>query len=131
MSHVLNIAGVPQAPKQQSATPWGNHTPAHPADYKTWGEPDEDPGAVGGDNMGGGGRGMPPPPAHPGNSSWGGLEDQQAPAWEADRGEGKQFFKILLKVARTGLFFSFTFVFFKKNYPGPINVRDIFADYRY
>ena len=36
-------SGVPQPAKAQPATPWGNHTPAHPADYKTWGEPDEEP----------------------------------------------------------------------------------------
>ena len=93
---------MPQAPKPQAATPWGNHTPAHPADYKTWGEPDEDPSGSGGDmgggrgDMGGGrgmdmgrgadmgGRGMPPAPSGP---SWGGgMDDQQAPAWDGDRG---------------------------------------------
>jgi len=37
------LSGVPQPIKPQPATPWGNHTPAHPADYKTWGEPEENP----------------------------------------------------------------------------------------
>lgn len=49
---------MPQAPKPQTATPWGNHTPAHPADYKTWGEPDEDPSGAGGDMGRGGGGDM-------------------------------------------------------------------------
>ena len=36
------LSGVPQPAKPAPTTPWGNHTPAHPADYKTWGEPDQD-----------------------------------------------------------------------------------------
>jgi len=35
------LSGVPQPIKPQPTTPWGNHTPAHPADYKTWGEPED------------------------------------------------------------------------------------------
>lgn len=61
-----------------SATPWGNHTPAHPADYKTWGEPDEDPSGGGGGGGGGSeGRG----------STW--AEDNSVsapPPWDADQG---------------------------------------------
>ena len=34
---------MPQPAKSQPAAPWGNHTPAHPADYKNWGEPDDEP----------------------------------------------------------------------------------------
>jgi len=37
-----NLSGVPPPAKPQPQTPWGNHTPAHPADYKTWGEPEDD-----------------------------------------------------------------------------------------
>ena len=37
-----NLSGVPPPPKPQPTTPWGNHTPANPADYKTWGEPEDD-----------------------------------------------------------------------------------------
>ena len=34
------LSGVPQQPKPAVATPWGNHTPTNPADYKNWGEDD-------------------------------------------------------------------------------------------
>ena len=42
------LSGVPQQPKPAVATPWGNHTPTNPADYKNWGEDD----GQGGGNMG-------------------------------------------------------------------------------
>ena len=48
-----NLSGVPPPAKPQPQTPWGNHTPAHPADYKTWGEPEDDnngPSVGGGNN---------------------------------------------------------------------------------
>ena len=35
------LSGVPAPVKPQPTTPWGNHTPAHPADYKTWGDPED------------------------------------------------------------------------------------------
>ena len=74
--------GVPQPVKTQPAAPWGNHTPAHPADYKTWGEPDEDPANV--DRMEGRGGGGP-------NNAWaedagGGGAGPHAP-WDADAGQ--------------------------------------------
>jgi hypothetical protein len=56
-----NLSGVPPPPKPQPTTPWGNHTPAHPADYKTWGEPEDDNnGPSGGGNNGGPGPAAPP-----------------------------------------------------------------------
>lgn len=48
------LSGVPQQVKPQVATPWGNHTPTNPADYKNWGE-DESSGGGGGLNEGGDG----------------------------------------------------------------------------
>ena len=65
-----------------SATPWGNHTPAHPADYKTWGEPDEDPSGGGGGGGGSEGRG----------STW--AEDNSVsapPPWDADQGRRSSY----------------------------------------
>ena len=53
------LSGVPQPSKPATATPWGNHTPAHPADYKTWGEPDQE--------LSGEGHGAP---SQPDNSLW-------------------------------------------------------------
>ena len=38
------LSGVPQQPKPQVTTPWGNHTPTNPADYKNWGENPEEGG---------------------------------------------------------------------------------------
>ena len=78
------LSGVPQPVKPQPSTPWGNHTPAHPADYKTWGEPEDGPsgdqgppGAAGGDNMWSSGA----PGSGPGSSSGG----QPPGAWDQDR----------------------------------------------
>ena len=49
------LSGVPQPPKPQPTTPWGNHTPANPADYKEWGR--DDGSGAGGDGMPGAGPG--------------------------------------------------------------------------
>ena len=42
------LSGVPQQPKPQVTTPWGNHTPTNPADYKNWGENPEEGGVSAG-----------------------------------------------------------------------------------
>ena len=64
-----NLSGVPPPVKPQPQTPWGNHTPAHPADYKTWGEPEDDNNGPSADNnrgqQGGGPIGGGPGPVDP------------------------------------------------------------------
>ena len=87
------LSGVPAPSKPQPNTPWGNHTPAHPADYKTWGEPDGQDGG-GGEAAGPGpGPSQPEPAANmwggaaapgsgPGSSGSGGAPA----AWEQERG---------------------------------------------
>ena len=73
------LSGVPQPVKPTTATPWGNHTPAHPADYKTWGEPDQEMGS----EMG--------PPSQPENSLWnsaGGAAALAEPGAAGGRGGG-------------------------------------------
>ena len=91
------LSGVPQPAKPQPSTPWGNHTPANPADYKEWGR--EDGGM--GDNMPGNGPAgdndnMWTPGSGPGSSGSGGggqvWPDQERrddrPAQFNDRDQG-------------------------------------------
>lgn len=92
------LSGVPPAPKPQVATPWGNHTPTNPADYKNWGEDDgqgQGQGQSQSQNQGNGGGGFTAPEPE-GPNMWnprdmGGMSGPapglgpQGQPWEADR----------------------------------------------
>ena len=89
------LSGVPAPAKPQPQTPWGNHTPAHPADYKNWGDP-EDNGGLGDQNMPGD-RGPGPeagsmwnsgaPGSGPGSSGSGGAAGGPQP-WDSQPRDG-------------------------------------------
>ena len=91
------LSGVPQPAKPQPSTPWGNHTPANPADYKEWGRED---GGMGDTGMPGNGPSdndnMWTPGSGPGSSGSGGggqtWPDQERrddrPAQFNDRDQG-------------------------------------------
>ena len=89
------LSGVPAPVKPQPQTPWGNHTPAHPADYKNWGDP-EDGGGPGDQNMPGD-RGPGPeagsmwnnnaPGSGPGSSGSGGATGGPQP-WDSQQRDG-------------------------------------------
>lgn len=89
------LSGVPAPVKPQPQTPWGNHTPAHPADYKNWGDP-EDGGGLGDQNMPGD-RGPGPeagsmwnsgaPGSGPGSSGSGGAAGGPQP-WDSQARDG-------------------------------------------